>query len=110
MTCWVYSVSADFARPARVEISSIYIIREGNTFIVSVAVKNIGGSETTIEKAYLNGEMCSSNQLPLVLKAGQNEVLRFEVAVGKGLESGVIVQVTLYMIKGLTCSTLTILP
>jgi hypothetical protein len=45
-----------------------------------------------------------------MLKTGQHEVLKLKVPIGEGIESGLMVQVTLLTQDGFECSTYAILP
>jgi hypothetical protein len=106
----IFGVSAIFVRMGRIEIESTYVTRINGAFIISMKVRNVGGMEATIDKAYLNEELFNSEQLPLMSKTGQHEVLKLKVPIGEGIESGLMVQVTVRTQDGFVCSTFTILP
>ncbi len=110
MAGWIFGVSAIFVRMGRIEIESTYVTRINGAFIISMKVRNVGGAEATIDKAYLNEGLFNSEQLPLMLKTGQHEVLKLKVPIGEGIESGLMVQVTLRTQDGFACSTFAILP
>jgi len=107
---WIFGISSVFVRDGRIEIKAVYAMNQVNSFTIFVEVKNMGSASSTLEEALLNGHKCESEQFPLTVPTGQSAVVKFNIPVSQGIQSGVITQIELRTSEGITCSTVVVLP